>query len=182
MKSIDKNKTNLIPVDMETHYKISQFLKFEYRLLDEEKFDTWLELMDEKIHYWMPGIENRRREDALQHGFYADEHMAYFDDGIRDLKRRVSRFQQPSAWAENPATRNIHSVSNIEAFIGDNAAEFIVYSVFQSVRSRGLDEQYVIYGRRKDIIIKKEEGFRIYKRLILIPNASLTCKSINTFL
>lgn len=170
------------PVDFETYYRICNFLNYEYRLLDEERLNAWLELMAEDIHYWMPGIENRRRENPLQHGFYAEDHMAFFDDRLRDLKRRVARFEQPSAWAENPATRNVHTVSNIEAYLGDCDDEFIVHSVIQSVRSRGLDEQYVIYGRRKDTLICDAESFKIKSRLILIPNATLTCKNINTFL
>jgi ethylbenzene dioxygenase beta subunit len=40
----------------------------------------------------------------------------------------------------------------------------------------------VIYGRRQDLIVQDGESFKIKKRLILIPNATLTCKNINTFL
>lgn len=172
----------LRPVSMEQHYRISHFLNYEYRLLDEERFDEWLGLMHEDVHYWMPGIENRRRENLLEHGFYATDHMALFDDALRDLSRRVARFKQPSAWAENPATRNVHQVSNVEAYYGDTDGEFIVHSVFQSVRGRGLDEEYVIYGRRQDLLVLQEGEFKIRKRLILIPNATLSCKNINTFL
>jgi ethylbenzene dioxygenase beta subunit len=101
---------------------------------------------------------------------------------LRDLGRRVARFQQPSAWAENPATRNVHQLTNVEVYYGETDGEFVVYSTFQSVRSRGLDEEYVIYGRRQDLIVADGDRFKIKKRLILIPNATLTCKNINTFL
>ena len=172
----------LRPVSVEQHYRVSHFLNYEYRLLDDEGFDDWLGLMHEEIHYWMPGIENRRRENLLEHGFYAADHMAFFDDGLRDLGRRVARFKQPSAWAENPATRNVHQLTNVEVYYGENDGEYVVHSTFQSVRSRGLDEEYVIYGRRQDLIVQDGESFKIKKRLILIPNATLTCKNINTFL
>ncbi len=172
----------LRPVSAEQHYRVSHFLNYEYRLLDDERFDDWLALMHEEIHYWMPGIENRRRENRLEHGFYATDHMAYFDDSLRDLGRRVARFQQPSAWAENPATRNVHQLTNVEVYYGETDGEYIVHSTFQSVRSRGLDEEYVIYGRRQDLIVQDGDSFKIKKRLILIPNATLTCKNINTFL
>ncbi|MCB1755757.1 MAG: 3-phenylpropionate/cinnamic acid dioxygenase subunit beta [Gammaproteobacteria bacterium] len=170
------------PAALEVHYKVSQFLKQEYRLLDEERFDEWLELFAEDVHYAMPGIENRRRENLLSEGFYDSSHMAYFDDSLRDLRRRVSRFQQSSAWAENPGTRNVHTLSNIEVFQTPEADDLIVHSVFQSVRGRGLDEQYVIHGRRRDVLTPAGDSYKIRKRLILIPNATLGCKNINTFL
>ena len=93
------------PVSPDEFHNISMLLAREYRLLDEERFDDWLAMLHPEIHYWMPGMENRRRENPLEHGFFDSQHMALFDDAMRDLKRRVARFQQPSAWAENPATR-----------------------------------------------------------------------------
>ncbi len=172
----------LTPVSMEMHYKVTGFLNMEYRLLDEERFSEWLALMADDIHYWMPGIENRRRENLLSEGFYDPNHMAFFDDNMTDLSRRVARFAQPSAWAENPATRNVHTLSNVEVFEGESESELLVYSVFQSVRSRGQDEEYVIFGRRRDLLVKSGDSFKIRKRLILMPNATLSCKNINTFL
>ena len=90
-------------VSVEETRRVEQFLLREARLLDGECWDAWLHGLSEAIHYWMPGIENRRREDKS--GPYRLEHMAFFDDGMRELKRRVARFKQPSAWAENPPTR-----------------------------------------------------------------------------
>jgi ethylbenzene dioxygenase beta subunit len=175
------NTEPLKKVSLETHHDVAGFLYYEYRLLDEERFEEWLGLMHEDIHYWMPGIENRKRENLLDEGFYEANRMTYFDDSLRELQRRVRRFMQPSAWAENPGTRNVHSLGNIEVF-ENTAGEFVVYSVFQSVRSRGQDEEYVIYGRRRDVLVRDGDTFKIKKRLIIIPNATLSCKNINTFL
>ncbi|MNC47350.1 Biphenyl dioxygenase subunit beta [compost metagenome] len=128
----------------------------------------------------MPGIENRRREDGK--GAYVEEHMALFDDGFRELQRRVNRFKQPSAWAENPPTRNVHLIGNIEVFAGDEPGQYRVFSTFINVRSRGLDEQYQLAGRREDVLCEEGDGLKLLKRKIVIPNATLPCKNINTFL
>jgi ethylbenzene dioxygenase subunit beta len=170
------------PVSLDEFHTLSTLLAREYRLLDEERFDEWLDMLHPEIHYWMPGMENRRRENPLQHGFFDSSHMAFFDDSMRDLKRRVARFQQPSAWAENPATRNVHIVSGIEAFRSEVVGEYVVYSTFQSVRSRGLDEEYVFCGRRYDTWAAVDGALKLKKRLILMPNATLSCKNINTFI
>lgn len=168
------------PLTFEEVRRVEQFLLREARLLDDECWDDWLRTLSEAIHYWMPGIENRRREDRS--GPYTLEHMAFFDDGIRELQRRVSRFKQPSAWAENPPTRNVHLVSNIEVYPGDAPGEYRAYSCFINVRSRGLDEQSQITGRREDVLRVEADGLKLLKRKILIPNAMLLCKNINTFL
>jgi ethylbenzene dioxygenase beta subunit len=156
------------------------FLLREARLLDNECWDEWLALVSEAIHYWMPGIENRRREDKS--GPYRLEHMAFFDDGLRELRRRIARFKQPSAWAENPPTRNVHLISNIEVLPGERAGEYLVFSCFINVRSRGLDEQHQVVGRREDVLRVEDDGLKLLKRKILIPNAMLLCKNVNTFL
>ena len=45
-----------VAVDLATHHRIEQFLFREARLLDEERWDDWLALMAEDIHYWMPTL------------------------------------------------------------------------------------------------------------------------------
>lgn len=168
------------PVAFEDIRAVEAFLLREARLLDNECWDEWLQSLSETIHYWMPGIENRRREDKS--GPYRLEHMAFFDDGMRDLQRRVARFKQPSAWAENPPTRNVHLISNIEVFVGEEEGEFIAFSCFMNIRSRGLDESHQLVGRREDVLRRESDGLKLLKRKILIPNAMLLCKNINTFL
>lgn len=168
------------PVAVEDTRAVEAFLLREARLLDNECWDEWLQSLSETIHYWMPGIENRRREDKS--GPYRLEHMAFFDDGMRDLQRRVARFKQPSAWAENPPTRNVHLISNIEVFAGEQEGELIAFSCFMNIRSRGLDESHQLVGRREDVLRREADGLKLFKRKILIPNAMLLCKNINTFL
>lgn len=172
--------SNLELVSVEEERVAKAFLLREARLLDDERWDDWLLTLSERIHYWMPGIENRRREDGK--GPYTGEHMAFFDDSIRELQRRVARFKQPSAWAENPPTRNVHLVSNIEVFAGDEEGQYKAFSTFINIRSRGLDEHYQLAGRRADVLCVETDGMKLLERRVLIPNATLLCKNINTFL
>jgi len=170
--------------DLATTYRITQFLFREARLLDAERWDDWLALMAEDIHYWMPAIENRRRADKL--GAYAPGRGAYFDDSHLDLSRRVARFKQPSAWAEDPPTRHVHVISNVEALHGEAAGEFIVHSVFVNYRSRGEAENDLLLGRREDLLRvhgDPEEGdYRIARRKVVITQSLFMSKNLNTFL
>jgi ethylbenzene dioxygenase subunit beta len=166
-------------VDRDTAYRIERFLFREARLLDGERWADWLALMTDDIHYWMPAIENRRRADKL--GAYAPGRGAYFDDNHFDLERRVARFMQPSAWAEDPPTRHVHVISNVEASQSENDGEYLVHSVFVNYRSRGETDNDLLLGRREDTVRETEGGLRIARRKIVITQSLLMSKNINTF-
>ena len=167
-------------VDREVAYRIEQFLFREARLLDTEAWDDWLSLMTEDIHYWMPAIENRRRADKL--GAYAPGRAAYFDDNHFDLTRRIARFKQPSAWAEDPPTRHVHVISNVEALPGSRPGEYVVHSVFVNYRSRGEADNDLLLGRREDLLREFDGSFKIASRKIVITQPLLMSKNLNTFL
>ncbi|CAB3704321.1 Biphenyl dioxygenase subunit beta [Achromobacter insolitus] len=168
------------PVDSETTRRVEQFLYREARLLDAELWDQWLGLMAQDVHYWMPAIENRRRGGGLS--AYAPGGGAYFDDNHLDLERRVARYQQPSAWAEDPPTRHVHVISNVEALWGATAGELIVHSVFVNYRSRGEADNDMLLGRREDLLRERGNDFCIARRKIVITQSLLMSKNLNTFL
>ncbi|WP_204117316.1 3-phenylpropionate/cinnamic acid dioxygenase subunit beta [Paraburkholderia sp. C35] len=166
-------------VDRETLHRIEQFLFREARLLDSERWQDWLALTTSDIHYWMPAIENRRRADRL--GAYSLGRGAYFDDNHFDLERRVARFAQPSAWAEDPPTRHVHVISNVEAYQGLARGEYVVHSVFVNYRSRGEADNDLLLGRREDVLREVDGELRIAKRKIVITQSLLMSKNLNTF-
>ena len=169
-----------ISVDAETQRRIEQFLFREARLLDNECWDDWLAILAEDIHYWMPTMENRRRSDKK--GAYQIDGGALYNDNLLDLTRRITRFKQPSAWAEDPATRHAHVVSGIEVYQGDKPDEFIVHSSFVNYRSRVERDNDLLVGRREDVIRAVGEGFQIARRKILMTQSVLIAKNLNTFL
>ncbi len=169
-----------ISVDAETQRRIEQFLFREARLLDNERWDDWLAILAEDIHYWMPTTDNRRRSDKK--GAYQIDGVALYNDNLLDLTRRITRFKQPSAWAEDPATRHAHVVSGIEVYQGDKPDEFIVHSSFVNYRSRVERDNDLLVGRREDVIRAVGEGFQIARRKILMTQSVLMAKNLNTFL
>lgn len=169
-----------IPVDRETHHRIEQFLFREARLLDEERWDDWLALMTADIHYWMPTLENRRRADKA--GPYGPDRGALYDDSLQDLTRRVTRFKQPSAWAEDPPTRHAHVISGVEAYEGERDGEYRVHSTFVNYRTRVDHDNYLLVGRREDVLRLGDNGLRLARRKIVITQSVLLAKNLNTFL
>lgn len=168
---------------VELQLEVAQFLAREARLLDEERYEAWLELFTEDTHYWVPGIENRSRRDLRDRPATADtDHAAYFDDTLESLRQRVLRFTAPTAWAEDPPTRHLHVVSNIEVDTTARPDEILVRSVFVNYRGQGEADQATLYGRREDLLRRGDDGrLRIARRHVTLRHNILPAKNINTF-
>lgn len=159
---------------------VERFYHREARLLDAEEYRSWLAMIDPDVRYWMPGIETRRRDD--RRGPYVYGEMAYFDDDYRMLEVRIARYEEPSAWADNPATRHAHLVSNIEAFETEDPALIAGFSAFTNVRNRNLKDQDVIHGRREDMLRIHPDGkLKLALRRVVIVQDILLSKNLNTF-
>jgi ethylbenzene dioxygenase subunit beta len=75
----------------------------EARLLDERRFDEWLQMFADDCLYWVPVSEaNVALEPSLIH-----------DDHAR-LEERVFRLQDTRAYAQRPPSRTQHNISNVE--------------------------------------------------------------------
>src|SRR6201999_2820981 len=55
-----------VRIDSELQYRIEQFYYHEAELLDEWKYNTWLDLFAADLHYWMPVRHNRLRRQRAQ--------------------------------------------------------------------------------------------------------------------
>jgi len=166
--------------DAQVRHEVEQFLYREARLLDEENYGGWLELLTDDFHYWVPGVENRGRKDPL--GSYPVGHMAYFDDSKSDLERRVKRFTSDTAWSENPPTKQFHSITNIELMPAEGEDDLTVHSLTTVYRGRYEGTGDILYGRREDRLRRVESELRLARRMVVISHNILQSKNLNTFL
>lgn len=80
-----------------------QFLIFEARLLDERRFEEWIDLFTQDGYYWAPAYPGQAEPHS--------EVSIYFDD--RELmKERIKRLRHPAAHSQLPASRTSHIVAN----------------------------------------------------------------------
>lgn len=85
-----------------TRDEAERFLYHEARLLDERRFDEWLELFDEECLYWLP-----IGDTALEL-----EPSIVYDTRAR-LEERVFRLNETRAYAQEPPSRTLHTVTNV---------------------------------------------------------------------
>jgi len=81
---------DVIADEMLRYFSVQNFLYEEAALLDERRFDEWLELCAPDIRYWMPAQTNRdRRERGLTVGGPKD--LPMFEETWEHLHQRVRR-------------------------------------------------------------------------------------------
>jgi len=167
------------PVDDALLTKITRFYNREARLLDEERFSDWYNLLADDIFYWAPLQENRFRRD--RRATIDPRHMAFFDERKADIAVRIGRLTSNLVWTEDPPTRHVYVISNIEAFATPVAGEYETHSTFIQYRNRSEHDETTLAGRRRDILRAVGDGFQIVRRLILLPQSILLTKNLTNF-
>lgn len=160
---------------------IEQTLYREARLLDQERYKEWVGMLTEDIHYHMPGIETRYRRDKTEQ-VHDLTRMAFYNDNLEDLKKRLRRLETGTAWSEDPATRYTHMITNIEVVPTEKEDEVLVYSNFLAYRNRNEKDQDTLIGNREDIWRKTAEGYKLAKRMIILKQNVLLSKNLNVYL
>lgn len=174
------------PVDtgsMELWWGIQQFYFREADLLDGRHFDQWLELLHEDIEYRMPLARNMRR-DAIQQEYTTEGEIAWFDEGIVTLRQRVAQIATGIHWAEEPASRVSHLVTNVRVLdVQENDAGMQVKtrSRFLVYQNRLQAEESLFVGKREDTLVREGESWKIRKREILLDQNVLLSKALTTF-
>ena len=166
-------------VDGQTHFEISDFLNKEARMLDEERYRDWFELLADDLRYWVPLRENRFRRDATAE--LDRKATALFDETKDTVDLRLQRLESGMAWAEDPPTRHVHMISNIEAYRLEPADTFEVHSAFVLYRHRIERDDSTLFGRRRDVIRRNEQSFQLAGRLVLLQQSTLLTKNLSAF-
>lgn len=164
--------------------EIEDFLYAEADLMDERKYDDWLDLLTEDIVYWMPMRKNvpyRERDQDITE----EDDLAWMHDDKETLIKRVKQIQTGIHWADEPISRVSHVLTNIRlaepiTALGEGETtmtkcRFIVY------RNRVEDETDLLIGRREDTLLRVDGGLKISRRKIILDQSVLLAKNLTMF-
>ena len=159
---------------------IERFLYREAELLDDRRFNDWIELVAEDIHYHMPVRRNVKFGQQHRENSDPEAEISWFDEGKRTLAGRVRQINTGLHWAEEPFSRVRHVISNIQ--VGElQGDEVPVRSNFFVWSNRLHDEVNVFVGTRHDVLRRDADtGWKIARRLILLDQNVLLSKVIST--
>jgi 3-phenylpropionate/cinnamic acid dioxygenase small subunit len=166
--------------------EIEEFLYDESTLLDDRRFDEWLDTLAEDLRYFMPMEFNvKYGEHATRELTRRDQHMSWFNEGKWTLRKRAEQIQTGVHWAEEPLSRVCRMVSNVQlTAIAQNEAgelEVDVSSRFLIYQNRCEYEQYLFVGDRHDRMRRTADGWKLAQREIRIHQNVLLAKNLSIF-
>jgi 3-phenylpropionate/cinnamic acid dioxygenase small subunit len=165
--------------------EIADFLYHEAELLDGRRYEEWLALLADDIRYWMPMRRNVKFGEEAREFTRAVSDINWLDEGKETLSRRVKQIMTGIHWAEEPASRISHLVTNVqlvEAAPSVAAArEVAVRCRFLIYRNRVETETDLLVGKREDLLRRGGEGWQIASRKIVLDQNVLLSKNLTFF-
>lgn len=164
---------------------IENFLYAEAALIDDRRFAEWLDLLADDFRVFVPITRNVRYDQSANEKTRECQDMSWFDEGKETISQRVAQIATGLHWAEEPRSRTVHMISNVriadvKAGVG-GAEEVTVNSAFMVYRNRGLDEKDCMVGRRIDIVVRAEGGWKLKRREVDLAQSVLLAKNLTTF-
>lgn len=158
-------------VSLELQREVEQFLYAEARMLEDNRFDEWLDCFADDVRYFMPVRENVASSDDDG----ASDRFALYDDDKSSLRLRVLRIQTGEAHAEVPPSVTQRLITNVAAVphAGDKAGRLRVTSSFMVYQERRGLHGVTFLGRRDDALSRVEGRLLINSRSILLAQAIL---------
>jgi benzoate/toluate 1,2-dioxygenase subunit beta len=138
--------------------RVEEFLFFEAKLIDEHRYEQWLELWTDDGLYWVPCND----DDADP----ARQAMIIYDNRAR-LGDRIYRLTSGAAWAQQPRSRTRRLISNVE--VRETGGGYAVESnclIAEMRRSR----QNIFAARILHTLRPAGDSFRIALKKVLLLN------------
>lgn len=158
-----ENETDAAAEQLLLHREVEAFLFHELNLLDDRKFEDWVELFTEDGFYWAPAAPEQANP--------LDSVSLFYDD-VEMLKTRFARLRHPRVHSQIPPSRTSHMISNV--VIESRNSELGAYEVsarFQMLEYRLAHDQRTFGGRYDYALLRAETGtFRIAAKKAAILN------------
>ena len=164
---------------------VEAFLYHEANLLDDRRYEEWLDLLTDDVRYWVPMRRNVKFGELEREFTREGQDINWFDEGKTTLTQRVRQILTGVHWAEEPLSRLSHLVTNVEITeTTPNAADaeevslrcrFIIY------RNRVATETDILVGRREDRLRRVDGQWRIAQRQVFLDQNVLLAKNLTFF-
>lgn len=156
----------------------SRFLSYEAKLLDERRFEEWLNLLDDEIVYEVP--------TRIAKAQFAEETSAgacRICDDKKMLQIRVNRLNSGHCWSESPPSRTLRVVGSVIVNATDEPTVLEVESALIIYRQRGDDAPGdIVPVRRSDRIRFASGRAKLLRRRALITETVLHTPNLGIFL
>jgi 3-phenylpropionate/cinnamic acid dioxygenase small subunit len=156
-----------------TNQQLIDFVYAEVRMLDEQRFDDWLELFTDDAYYWMPlapGQQDPRLHTSLM---YEDKLL---------LRVRVERLGGARTYSQQPRSRSHHLLQQPSVEMADrDTGRYTVRTAFHYVETR-LDTQTLFAGWATHELVTIDDKLRIQLKRVDLVNCDAAFGNINLFM
>lgn len=163
---------------------VQTWLYREADLLDYREYDEWLKLLHPDVRYFVPIVRNVPRTATTEFTTEGKD-LAWMDEGLTIITKRVSQLKTNIHWAEEPPSRVSHLVTNtwIPECEGEPGSRRVTASsrifVYQN---RIDDEQNFFVGKRKDVLVESEGSWLLLHRTVHLDQSVMLAKALTVFL
>lgn len=150
----------------------ADFLHREAAMLDDWRFDDWLDLLTDDIVYTMPvGITKEDVSDEFTNEAY------YLDEDRNSLETRVDRLHSDFVWSEVPRSHTRRFVSNVRV-VDEDGAEATVRdnSLFNFVREH---KQVMMTYERESTLRNVDGALRLAGRTVYLDDSELPTQLVH---
>lgn len=160
-------------IDVPTDADLVRFVYDEARMLDEHRFDAWVDLFSEDGRYWMPlewGQTDRRLTASLM------------DEDKLLLRVRAERLKGNRTFSQKPKSRCHHVLQAPQVDSRDDAGRvYQLYTAFHYVETR-LDEQQLYAGWARHTLGVEEGRLKIRMKRVDLVNCDAAFGNIQLFM
>jgi 3-phenylpropionate/cinnamic acid dioxygenase small subunit len=159
-----------------TSQDLSDFVHAETRLLDERRFEAWLDLFTEDGRYWMP-LTPGQTDPILQGSLMYEDKLL--------LRIRVERLAGQRTYSQQPVSRGHHlmgqpSVETTHPWHQPDQDQYVVRAPFHYVESRH-DDQILYAGWSTFELVRVDGSLRIRQKRVDLLNCDAALRGIQLF-
>ncbi|MEO8311509.1 MAG: aromatic-ring-hydroxylating dioxygenase subunit beta [Caldimonas sp.] len=153
--------------------ELIDFVVREARLLDDKRYDDWLDLWTDDGIYWVPLTPEQT--DGIHHNSHLHE-----DKLLRTL--RVERLKSPRAYSQQPPSRALHvlQVPTIETR-DDEARRFVLRTPFHYTEAQG-DEIQSFVGTAFHHLVGAGAALRLQLKRVDLLNGEAALPAVQLFI
>ena len=154
------NRTGLV-TSADTQREVEQLLYHQAEVLDERRWEEWLDLFTEDGIYWMPASAAQQTGEGHPNIFYEDHYL---------MDMRIRRVEHPYAHSQAAGHRTSHVVSNVMIKSENQTSrELVVTSRFHMFEYR-LDDLRHFGGKYTHTLIKSDDAYKIKLQRVDLTN------------
>jgi 3-phenylpropionate/cinnamic acid dioxygenase small subunit len=148
--------------DLLLQASVEAFQNREIVLLQDGRYEEWLELVTEDIR---PVVSARARREAM---VGQDGELTWFDDTLETLRLRVARLKTGLAVEEGAPSRTRYFVQNLEIMAAADRSEARVVSNYLVYRTRREKQENYFVGGREDVLRQVDGEWKLARRKMIL--------------